>query len=244
MVQAMSLFNQLLHQFPSLEFAALVRKHKAERAAKGHLPDATGSDAVLPVGACRLAARDLQRAGLLSGQADSSGNRPRRPTSPRSPMPTSTARRHCSRICFRPRWSASGTRRAGRAQNEVPFQKQAAVDGFDHHQPVSGDVSVGEVPPRQGRRQGARGARPRRLYAALRADHRSPAQRCEDGRAPFRSIPVRSSRWIAATTTTRCSRSGPMEEIYFVTRLKDNAAYEVVEEGPVPANRQYPCPTS
>ena len=35
MVQAMSLFNQLLQHFPSLEFVALVKKHKAERAAKG-----------------------------------------------------------------------------------------------------------------------------------------------------------------------------------------------------------------
>jgi hypothetical protein len=35
MVQAMSLFNQLLQHFPALEFAALVKKHSAERAAKG-----------------------------------------------------------------------------------------------------------------------------------------------------------------------------------------------------------------
>src|ERR1017187_5475643 len=35
MVQAMSLFNQLLQHFPKLEFAALVKKHNAERAAKG-----------------------------------------------------------------------------------------------------------------------------------------------------------------------------------------------------------------
>jgi hypothetical protein len=35
MVPAMSLFNQLLQHFPSLEFAALVKKHGAERAAKG-----------------------------------------------------------------------------------------------------------------------------------------------------------------------------------------------------------------
>jgi hypothetical protein len=35
MVQAMSLFNQLLQHFPSLEFAELVKKHSAERAAKG-----------------------------------------------------------------------------------------------------------------------------------------------------------------------------------------------------------------
>jgi hypothetical protein len=35
MVQAMSLFNQLLQHFPVLEFAALVKKHKAEKGAKG-----------------------------------------------------------------------------------------------------------------------------------------------------------------------------------------------------------------
>jgi hypothetical protein len=35
MVQVMSLFNQLLQHFPSLEFAALVKKHSAERGAKG-----------------------------------------------------------------------------------------------------------------------------------------------------------------------------------------------------------------
>jgi hypothetical protein len=35
MVQAMSLFNQLLQHFPRLEFAALVKKNDAERGAKG-----------------------------------------------------------------------------------------------------------------------------------------------------------------------------------------------------------------
>jgi len=35
MVQVACLFNQLLQHFPRLEFAALVKKHKAERAAKG-----------------------------------------------------------------------------------------------------------------------------------------------------------------------------------------------------------------
>lgn len=35
MVQVASLFNQLLHHFPRLEFAGLVKKHRAERAAKG-----------------------------------------------------------------------------------------------------------------------------------------------------------------------------------------------------------------
>jgi Transposase DDE domain len=41
--------------------------------------------------------------------------------------------------------------------------------------------------------------------------------------------------------TDTCDRSlrntsTPDQKIYFVTRLKDNAAYEVLEEGPVPAN--------
>ncbi|MFZ1084055.1 MAG: IS4 family transposase [Terracidiphilus sp.] len=35
MVQVASLFNQLLHHFPRLEFAGLAKKHQAERAAKG-----------------------------------------------------------------------------------------------------------------------------------------------------------------------------------------------------------------
>ena len=35
MVQVASLFNQLLHHFPRLEFGALVKKHQAEHAAKG-----------------------------------------------------------------------------------------------------------------------------------------------------------------------------------------------------------------
>jgi hypothetical protein len=35
MVLSASLFNQLLHHFPRLEFATLVKKHQAERAAKG-----------------------------------------------------------------------------------------------------------------------------------------------------------------------------------------------------------------
>ena len=34
MLQAASLFNQLLQHFPRMEFAALVKKHQAERAAK------------------------------------------------------------------------------------------------------------------------------------------------------------------------------------------------------------------
>ena len=41
MVQVASLFNQLLHHFPRLEFAAQMKKHQAERAANGSGPSAS-----------------------------------------------------------------------------------------------------------------------------------------------------------------------------------------------------------
>ena len=46
------------------------------------------------------------------------------------------------------------------------------------------------------------------------------SRRCLD------STPVPSWPWTGAITTTRCSASGPTAKVYFVTRLKDNAAYE------------------
>ena len=46
--------------------------------------------------------------------------------------------------------------------------KNTAVARFDHHQSVPQSVSLGHVPPRQGRRQGLVG--PRRLPARLRVD--------------------------------------------------------------------------
>lgn len=53
MVQVASLFNQLLQHFPRTEFAALVKKDGAERAAKG-FPCWTQFrvDGVLPARAC------------------------------------------------------------------------------------------------------------------------------------------------------------------------------------------------
>ena len=38
MVQVASLFNPLLDHFPKLEFGALVRKHEADKGAKGFSP--------------------------------------------------------------------------------------------------------------------------------------------------------------------------------------------------------------
>jgi len=60
MIQAASLFNQLLPHFPRAEFAALVRKHDAERGAKGFsLSGSTHS------GICR----DLRGAEVTEGHS-------------------------------------------------------------------------------------------------------------------------------------------------------------------------------
>ena len=75
MLQAMSLFSQLLQHFPSLGFGALVKKHNAERGAKG-FSRRTQLVAmfVLPTGSRRFPARNLQRACLLCGQTGSPRN--------------------------------------------------------------------------------------------------------------------------------------------------------------------------
>ena len=65
MVQAASLFNQLLQHFPRTEFGSLVKKHQAERAAKGF----TCWTQFVAMTFCQLAhagfaTRDLQWVGL------------------------------------------------------------------------------------------------------------------------------------------------------------------------------------
>ena len=67
-VQAASLFNQLLQHFPRTEFASLVKKHGAERAAKGftYVLGRSSSPCCFANWAAPIRyARHLQRPGLL-----------------------------------------------------------------------------------------------------------------------------------------------------------------------------------
>ncbi len=161
MVQAMILFNQLLQHFPILEFAALVEKHSAERAAKGF----SCRTQLVAMLFCQMAHADSLRE-ICNGLACCLGKlvhlgikRGAQQIDAGIRQPASACER-CMKTCFIRLSGGSATRRAGAAQAEVPFQKQAAVAGFDHHQSVSGDVSVGQIPAGQGRRQGPRPARP------------------------------------------------------------------------------------
>src|ERR1035437_10319026 len=118
----------------------------------------------------RFAARDLQRPGLLPGQTGPS----RHHQSPQQIYPflcQRTPARQVVRgsVLHRAR-QVPRRRRIGAAQEEVPFQEQAALARLDHHFAVPGVVSVGQVPPGQGRRQGSRAHRPPRGAGVKRSD--------------------------------------------------------------------------
>src|SRR6266513_1244680 len=88
MVQAASLFNQLLQHFPRMEFASLVKKHLAERAAKGF----TCWTQFVAMTFCQLAHADSLRE-ICNGLACSEGKLVHLGiTTHPCPMPMSTAR--------------------------------------------------------------------------------------------------------------------------------------------------------
>src|SRR5580658_1002761 len=99
MVQAASLFNQLLQHFPRTEFASLVKKHQAERAAKGFACWTQFAAMTF----CQLARADSLRE-ICNGLACSEGKLvhlgiANAPINPPCRMPTNTARRRSSKTC-------------------------------------------------------------------------------------------------------------------------------------------------
>ena len=67
--------------------------------------------------------------------------------------------------------------------------------------------------------------------------HRSQTPRRRRFSDPLRLAAVPSWSWTAATTTTSSSRRWIGQGVFFVTRMKENAVYEVVERRAVPHNR-------
>ena len=166
MVQVASLFNQLLHHFPRLEFGALVKKHKAERAAKGF-------DCWSHADSLREICNGLS---CCLGQAGALGHQPgslevdlvlRQRTSSRRALPGT--------VLYGP-VALPRPARPGRSQAYLPLQEQAPLAGLHDHLPLLIALPLGEVPSRQGRGQSACAAGPRRLSASLRAAHARPRQ--------------------------------------------------------------------
>lgn len=147
MVQAAGLFHQLLPHFPRMEFASLVKKHVAERAAKGF----TCWTQFVTMTFCQLAHADSLRE-ICNGLACSEGklvhlgiaNAPHKST-------LSYANEHRPAALFEDVFYTSLNRfreqqRHGRPQDQVPLQEQTLIAGLHPHFAVSGAVPLGQIP--------------------------------------------------------------------------------------------------
>lgn len=110
MVKVASLFSQVLRHFPRSEFASLVKKHNAERNAKGF----TCWSRFVAMTFCHLAGADSLReitgaSNAVSESCDTSASSDRQ-TSPPSPAPTTIGQPSCSRTSFTPASNTSWPR--------------------------------------------------------------------------------------------------------------------------------------
>lgn len=115
-------------------------------------------------------------------------------------------------------------------QKEVPFQEQAALFRLDDDQPLPFAFSLGELPSRQGRSQGACPFRPWRLHIPSFV-HITEARLHDSKVARILSLPQGSivdfdmlHRWTE-------------RKVFFVTRMKKNLFYIVARRHDVPINR-------
>ena len=238
MVQAMSLFNQLLQHFPRSEFVALVRKHSAERDAKGF----TCWSQLVAMLFCQLAHTDSLRE-ICNGLSCclgklvhlGIGKAPNKST-------LSYANEHRPAALFedlfftalarlRSEQGVGPRKHKFRFKNKLvsldsttislcltlfPWAKFRAAKGevkahvlLSHDDYLPEYVIITEARCSDVRMAGSFSFNPGTIVALDR------------GYADYKLF----ARWTAG-------------EIYFVTRLKDNAAYEVVEECKIPENRK------
>ena len=238
MVQVASLFNQLLQHFPRTEFAALVRKHGAERAAKG-FPCWSQFVAML---FCQLGHADSLRE-ICNGLACGLGRlvhlglaqAPRRST-------LSYANQHRPAALFEDLfWTALGR-----------FRQQQVLGGRHHkfrfkNKLLSLDSTTISLcltlfPWAQFRR--AKGGVKAHVlldhddylpaYVLLTEARRSDVKLADSFALNPGSIVAVDRGYTDYALFGRWSIQG----VYFVTRLKDGAAFEVVEECEIPQNRK------
>jgi hypothetical protein len=237
MIQAASLFNQLLQHFPRTEFAELVRKHDAERGAKGF----TCWAQLVAMLFCQMAHADSLRE-ICNGLACSLGKlvhlgigvAPNKST-------LSYANRHrpaalyedlfyTALMRFRDERGLGARKRKFRFKNKLlsldsttislcleifPWAKfRRAKGGVKAHVLLDHDDYL----PR---------------YVLITEARRSDVKMA----AAFPLNPGSIVAMDRGYNDYALFGQWTEQKIYFVTRLKDNAAYEVLEEGPVPAYR-------
>ncbi|MBI4875899.1 MAG: IS4 family transposase [Acidobacteria bacterium] len=237
MVQAASLFNQLLQHFPRSEFAALVKKHHAEHAAKGF----TCWTQFVSMLFCQLGRADSLRE-ICNGLACCLGRlvhlgiakAPRRST-------LSYANEHRPAALFEELfWTALAR-----------FREQQALGGKQHkfrfkNKLLSLDSTTISLCltlfPWAKFRRAKGGVKAHVLldhddylpaYVLLTEAKRSDVKLADCFALNPGSIVAIDRGYTDYALFGRWTMAG----IYFVTRLKDNAAYEVVETCEIPANR-------
>jgi hypothetical protein len=237
MVQAMSLFNQLLQHFPSLEFAALVKKHRAERAAKGF----SCRTQLVAMLFCQLAHADSLRE-ICNGLACCLGKlvhlgigvAPNKST-------LAYANKHRPAGLYEELFYTALARfrdEGGLGLRKRKFRFKNKLLSLD-----STTISLClEMFPWARFRQAKGGVK---AHVLLDHDDYLPSYvliteaRCSDVKMAD-AFPLNPGSIVAMDrgyNDYALFGKWTARKIYFVTRLKDNAAYEVLAEGPLPENR-------
>jgi hypothetical protein len=235
MVQAASLFNQLLHHFPRTEFASLVQDRQAERNSKGF----TCWTQFVAMEFCQLAHADSLRE-ICNGLACTEGklvhlgiaNAPNKST-------LSYANQHRPAALFEDLFYTSLNRfreQEGLGARKTKFRFKNKLLSLDS---TTISLCLDLFPWAEFRR--AKGG----VKAHVLLDH--------DDYLPSYVLITEAKRSDVRVAQTLDLNAGSMDRgyndyelfgkwtdrgVFFVTRLKDNAAYEVVESamGPLPRN--------
>jgi Domain of unknown function (DUF4372)/Transposase DDE domain len=237
MIQAASLFNQLLQHFPRTEFAGLVRKHDAERGAKGF----TCWTQLVAMLFCQMAHADSLRE-ICNGLACCLGKLVHlgiRVTPNRSTL--AYANKHRPATLYEELFYTA----LGRFRDEKGLGLRKRKFRFKNKLLSLDSTTISlclEMFPWAKFRQAKGGVKAHVLldhddylpcYILITEARRSDVKMAGDFPLNPGSIVAMDRGYNDYALFGKWTD----QKIYFVTRLKDNAAYEVVEEGPVPANR-------
>jgi hypothetical protein len=237
MIQAASLFNQLLRHFPRAEFAALVRKHDAERGAKGF----TCWAQLVAMLFCQMAHADSLRE-ICNGLACSLGKlvhlgigvAPNKST-------LSYANRHRPAALYEDLFYTA----LGRFRDEQGLGVRKRRFRFKNKLLSLDSTTISlclEMFPWAKFRRAKGGVKAHVLldhddylprYVLITEARRSDVKMADAFPLNAGSIVVMDRGYNDYALFGKWTD----QKIHFVTRLKDNAAYEVLAEGPVPANR-------
>ena len=235
MVRQASLFSQLVALFHRGQFFNLVFRHQAERCAKGF----SSWDHFVAMLFCQLAqAKSLRE--ICGGLSCCLGKAPP-PGRQEGPQQIHLVVCQCPSplaIVSRPVLPDAGHLQDGRAgQTSLPFQKQAPVAGQFHHLALPVVVPVGQISPNQGVPSNSTCCW---IMTAICPTFAHITNGKKHDVTIARRIPLSPYSIVAMDrgyNDYQLFAYWTENRIFFVTRLKDNADYSVVEKRSIPTNR-------